>query len=135
MRNRKGGFGKLLAGIGIGTGIGLLLAPRTGEETRKELKQKIDKLVEEAKKVDVNEVKDNFLKKVDSFKAEMEDLDKEKALNIAKEKGEALKVKATELVDLAKEKGTPVLEKTAEDVRKKAIEVTKEVIKRLENKK
>lgn len=134
MRNRKGGLGKLLAGIGIGAGLGLLLAPKTGEETRKELKQKIDKLIEEARKVDINEVKDDFLKKVDSFKKEIEDLDKEKALNIAKEKGEALKVKATELVDLAKEKGTPVLEKTAEEVRKKAIEVTKEVLKKLENK-
>ncbi len=133
--SKKSGLGKLVAGIGIGAGLGLLLAPRSGEETRKALKEKIDEFIKEAKKVDLNEVKDEFLNKANQIKAELEDLDKEKALNIAKEKGEELKAKASELVDLAKEKGTPVLEKTAEDLRKKAIDVTKEILKKLENKK
>ena len=53
---------------------------------------------------------------------------------IAKEKGEVLKKKAQELVDLAIEKGTPVLRDAAEDVRQKAILVTKDVLKKLENK-
>ena len=128
------GFGKLLAGIGIGAGLGLLLAPKSGEETRKDLKKKINELVEEAKKVDINEVKDEFLTKIDEMKAELEDLDKEKALKIAKEKGEDLKRKANELVDLAKEKGTPVLESVADDVRLKAIDVTKQILKKLEKK-
>ena len=128
------GFGKLLAGIGIGAGLGLLLAPKSGEETRKDLKKKINELVEEAKKVDINEVKDEFLTKIDEMKAELEDLDKEKALKIAKEKGEDLKRKANELVDLAKEKGTPVLQNVADDVRLKAIDVTKQILKKLEKK-
>ena len=51
-----------------------------------------------------------------------------------KEKGEMLKVKANELLDLAKEKGTPVVEKAVEEVRKSAIQVTKEVLKKLERK-
>ncbi len=133
--SRKSGLGKLVAGIGIGAGLGLLLAPKSGEETRRALKKKMNEFIEEAKNIDMNEVKDEFLKKVDQMKTELEDLDKEKALNLAKEKGELLKNKASELVDLAKEKGTPVLEKTAEDLRKKAIEVTKDVLKKLENKK
>ena len=37
------------------------------------------------------------------------------------------------LCEMAKEKGTPVLESVANDVREKAIDVTKEVLKRLEN--
>ena len=132
--SRKSGLGKLLAGIGIGAGLGLLLAPKSGEETRSDLKKKINEFIDEAKKVDVNEVKDEFLNKVDEIKAELSDLDKEKALKIAKEKSEDLKKKAAELVDLAKEKGTPVLENAANDVRLKAIDVTKESLKKLENK-
>ena len=132
--SRKSGLGKLLAGIGIGAGLGLLLAPKSGEETRSDLKKKINEFIDEAKKVDVNEVKDEFLNKVDEIKAELSDLDKEKALKIAKEKSEDLKKKAAELVDLAKEKGTPVLENAANDVRLKAIDVTKEILKKLENK-
>ena len=72
-------------------------------------------------------------KKIEEIKKEIEDLDQEKVKKIAKEKADQLKVKTTELVELAKEKGTPVLEGVANDVRMKAIEVTKEVLKKLEN--
>ncbi len=41
---------------------------------------------------------------------------------------------ANELVDYAVEKGTPVLESAANKVREKAIDVTKEVLKKLEKK-
>ncbi len=131
MNRRRGLFG-LLAGIGIGVGAGMLLAPKSGEELRKDLSKKLNELMDKAKEIDVNEVADNFKAKVKDLKKDLEDLDKEKALAIAKEKGEELKVKANELLELAKEKGTPLLEKTAADVRTKAIQVTKEVLKRLE---
>ena len=50
---------------------------------------------------------------------------------IAKEKGEALKTKAQELVDMAVDKGTPALKKAAEDVLQNVIKVSKEAIKKL----
>ena len=131
-RRSRGLFG-LLAGIGIGVGAGMLLAPKSGEELRKDLTKKLNELLDKAKEIDVNEVADDFKKKVKELKKEIEDLDKEKALDLAKTKGEELKVKANELLDLAKEKGTPVLEKTAAKVREQAIQVTKEVLKKLEN--
>ena len=130
-KKRTGLFG-LLAGIGIGVGAGMLLAPKSGEELRKDLANKLNELLDRAKEIDVNEAADDFKKKVKDLKKEIEDLDKEKALAIAKEKGEELKVKANELFELAKEKGTPVLEKTAAKVREQAIQVTKEVLKKLE---
>ena len=74
----------------------------------------------------------NFINEV---KKDLEDLDKEKVLKIAKKKGDDLKKKADELVDLAKEKGTPVLEGIADDLRNKAISVAKEVIDKLEKEK
>ena len=134
LMSRKGGFGKFLAGIGIGAGLGLLLSPKSGEENRKDLKDKINQLIEEAKKVDMNDVRDEFLDKIDELRTEVKDLDKEKVLSLAKEKGEQIKDKASELVSLAKEKGTPVLENAANDLRLKAIDVTKEVLKKLEKK-
>ena len=132
MSRKSGGLFKFIAGVGIGVGAGMLLAPKTGEELRKDLKKKIDELLKKAKEIDVREVSEDFVKKINDLKVEIEDLDKEKALAIAKKKGEELKVKANELLALAREKGTPVVEKAVEEVRQRAIRVTKEVLKKLE---
>lgn len=134
MSKKKGGFLKFAAGVGLGVGIGMLLAPKKGEELRKELKLKLEELLNKAKDIDISEVADDFMKRVNNLKEQLEDLDKEKVLEIAKKKGEELKIKASELVELAKEKGTPVLEKAADEVRQKAVLVTKEVLRKLENK-
>lgn len=131
--NKKSGLGKFLVGIGIGAGLGILFAPKSGTETRRDLKKKMDEFVDALKDVDVKEIKVEFLNRVDEIKNELEDLDKEKVIGIAKEKAELLKKKVNELVELAKEKGTPVLEGVADDLRIKAISVTKDVLRRLEN--
>ncbi len=135
MSKKKANLKALLAGVGIGAGLGLLFAPKKGSELRKDLKNKLDELVAKIKEVDLDEVKDEFFNKVDSIKSELEELDKEKVLKIAKQKGEELKKKTEELVKLAKEKGTPVLENVANEVREKAIVVVKDVLDRLEKSK
>ena len=89
-------------------------------------------LVNQIKNIDVEEVKEEFNQKLEEVKRDLADLDKEKVLEIAKEKALQIKDKAQELVDLAIDKGTPVLRDAAEEVRLKAIDVTKEVLKKLE---
>lgn len=131
--SKKKSIWPFVAGVGLGVGAGMLFAPKKGEDLRKDVKNKIDELINKAKEIDVDEVKEEFMKKIDDLKKELEDLDKEKALAIAKKKGNELKEKAEDLVEYAKEKGTPVLEKAAQEVRQKAIMVTKEVLKRLED--
>lgn len=125
MTKKKGGFFKFLAGIGIGAAAGVLLAPKAGSETRKELKAQFEKMLEELKDVDVDEVKENVEAKVFEIKESLADLDKEKVLKVAKKKAKEIQDMAEELVSYAVEKGTPVLEETANNVKEKAIEVTK----------
>lgn len=132
MSNKKSGVLKFLAGLGIGAGLGLLFAPKSGEETRRELKEKLDEFVKAVKDIDIKEVKDEFVAKIEEIKEELDDLDKEKVKKIAEEKAEALKKKVNELVELAKAKGTPVIEGVANDLRNKAINVTKDVLRKLE---
>lgn len=122
----KKGTGKFVLGAAIGAGLGLLFAPKKGKELREDL-------INQAKEIDPEEVKKEFDKKVKAIKKELADLDKEKALKIAKKKGKEIQQKADELVDLAVEKGTPVLKDTAEELREKAISLTKEVVKKLES--
>jgi gas vesicle protein len=130
--SKNKGLGKLFAGLAVGAGLGVLFAPKCGSETRKELKEKIDELIEKAKNVDSKEVKENIENKIEEIKEDLKDLDKEKVLKIAKKKAKDIQKKAEELVDYAVEKGTPVLESAANSVREKAIDVTKEVLNKLE---
>ena len=134
MANKKSGLGKFFVGIGLGAGLGLLFAPKAGSETRKELKNKFNDFISQLKEIDVNEVKDEFLAKIEDIKCELEDLDKEKVLKIAKSKAQKVQDMAQELVDYAVEKGTPVIEDTAAAVKEKAVTVTKEVLAKLEEK-
>lgn len=127
----KSGIGKFLAGAAVGVGLGVLFAPKSGAETRKDLKNKLDELVKQAKEIDVAEVRKDIVKKVEEIKMELVDLDKEKVQEIAKEKAEALKVKAQELVEVAKEKGTPALKKAANDVLDSIIKISKNTKKKL----
>lgn len=129
---KKSGLGKFVLGAGIGATLGVLFAPKKGSDTRKELKQKIDELIEKLKNVDAKEIKENIEAKIFEIKTELEELDKEKVLKIAKKKANDIKEMAEELVDYAVTKGTPVLEEAAVAVREKAIQVTREVLKKLE---
>ena len=130
--SKKRGIGKFIAGAAVGAGLGLLFAPKSGSETRKELKAKLDDLINQIKNIDIDEVKAEFDQKIEDIKEGLADLDREKVVDIAKKKGKELKVKAEDLVVMAKEKGTPKLKKTAQDVLENVIKVSKEAIKKLD---
>ena len=130
--SKKSGLGKFVLGAAVGAGLGVLFAPKKGSETRTMLKAKLDELVEQVKNIDVDEVKKEFDLKVNEIRMELVDLDKEKALDIAKEKANDLKIKSQKLYDLAVEKGTPVLKKTDKYVIKNVVKVYKDIIKKLD---
>ncbi len=131
---KKCGVGKFVAGALVGASLGVLFAPKKGSETRKDLKNKIKELVDNVKNIDIDEVREEFERKIENLEKELSDLDGEKVLKIAKKKAEGIKKHAEELVNLAVEKGTPVLEKAADEVRQRAIAVTKSVLEKLEEK-
>ena len=131
MGKRKG-FGGFLFGALVGAGLGVLFAPKSGKETRQELKDKMDELVKKVKELDKEEVKEVLLNKIEEIKKGFADLDKEKVTSVAKEKAAALKDKIVDLSKSAKEKATPAVENAVENVREKAVEALKNTTEKLE---
>ena len=130
----KNGFGKFVVGAGVGALIGILLAPKKGSETREELKVKFDEFLTKVKSLKKEDIQEEFQLRIEKLKRDIDELDKEKVLNAAKDKAKIIKLESQKLVEYAKDKGTPVLEKAADDIRLKAIDVTKGVLDKLEGK-
>ncbi len=132
MNMKKNNNGKFILGALTGLGLGLLFAPKKGSETRKDLMNKLQELKKEIEGIDKEQVKEDLMVRVEEIKLELQDLDREKVLKIAKKKSKELIDKTEKLAEVAKEKGTPVVKKAADELRLKAIDVTKEVLKKLE---
>jgi len=130
---KKKTVGALLGGAAIGAGLGILFAPKSGAETRAELKVKMDDLLKKVKEVDMDDVKEYVVQKTDEIEAALKDLDAEKVMKIAKQKAKEIQKSAKDLVDYVKDKGEPMLEEAADAVREKAIAVTKSVLAKLED--
>ena len=131
----KKGLGKVLAGAAVGVGIGMLLAPKSGEETRKDLKKGAKNLANKVKDIDLNEVKDDLVDQFEKLKKDLSIIEKnkEKAKKIAKKKINELNDKAQDLMEMAKEKSAPVVEKTAKDLKKKLADLLADMHDKLED--
>ena len=128
----KRSIGNLFLGAAIGASLGILFAPKKGSQTRRELKNKMLNLIDDAKELSIGDISVMVENKITEIRHDLNDLDKEKVLKIAKEKRDEIKIKCQDLVDLAIDKGTPVLQNAAIEVRDSTINVMRDMIKKLE---
>lgn len=132
--SKKGRLGGLITGLAIGSFLGVLFAPQSGDKTRKELMKKINEIKDNLNEVDKEEVKEKILVKVEDIKNQIKELDKEKAVKLVKERIDNLDKDIDSLVKCIKKEGTPVLENITNELRKEATKVTKATLKKLEGK-
>ena len=125
-------FRNFLCGFAIGTGIGILFALKSGRETRKELKESLDKLVASIKDLDKEEIKDILILKITDIKTSLEELDKETILENAKDLAKKIKIKLGELKILVVNNTTPYVEACNEKFRESTINLLNKTVARLE---
>ncbi len=130
---KKSGLGKFLIGAGIGVGLGVLFAPKSGKETRKELKNKMDDLIEKVKNLEAQDVKEAIENKINDIKDDLKNLDKETVTESIKEQVKKIKRKADDLVDYAMKKGTPVIEAAAQEVKESTIKTLENITSKLKD--
>lgn len=124
----------VLGGVAVGAAAGVLLAPKSGAETRKDLAKKFNEVVDKAKNLKKEDVEKYVTEKIEKIKKEIASLDKETVLANAKKKSKEIQKQLEDLVDVAKKKGNEELSKATEALRVKALEVSKDVVKKLEAK-
>lgn len=131
----KKGMGKFVLGATVGAALGLLFAPKKGEDTRTDVKKALDDMLAKVKNTSADDIKETVEIKINEIKEGIANLDKETVLSEAKKQAKKLQQAASELVDFAIEKGTPVIESSATAIKKKVTEITAETTKKLEREK
>ncbi len=66
--SKKRNFGALAIGTTIGAGLGVIFAPKKGKEIRKNLKNKIQRLINKEKSTNSKEIKKETNKKTNKEK-------------------------------------------------------------------
>ncbi len=130
---KKSSIGKFFTGLGVGAALGVLFSPKKGSETRKEIKNKYDEIMAELSEMDLGEIKDLFLLKINEIKEDLENIDGEKVLKMAQKKGQEIKTKTDELIKIAKKNASPMIEKVANEVKENAINVIEKTLNKLKD--
>ena len=121
-------------GLAVGTGLGMMYAPKKGKELRKDLKEKMCNIKEKIQKTDSKDLKESLEKKLETITKKLEDLDKEKVKKVAEKKAKQIEKDLEELIKSAKDKKDNIIEESETALKEKAIEVTKEILEKLEEK-
>lgn len=72
IERRESSVGSLVLGLAIGAGIALLFAPRTGEETRRDLQRRARRVGDQAQDL-VSEVSDSVTQRIHQARSTVED--------------------------------------------------------------
>ena len=88
---------KFITGALVGLGLGLLIAPSEGSESRKELKKSLNDLLDSVKNIDIEKTKSAFMKRLSEIKDELMGLDDETRKELVKLKLNKIKETCEEL--------------------------------------
>ena len=125
-------FGRFLSGVLVGIGLGILVAPDKGENTRLELRKSFDKLIITIKDIDIESTKAALINKLAEIESDLTDLDTAKKTDIVKEKTELINQKCDELISVANNTDANMLNDAIKEVKKNTTKLASTVLNSLE---
>lgn len=125
----KSGLGKFIIGACIGVGIGLLVASKPGKETREDIKKKFKELEDKFRELDINDLKDGAIEKLEVLKEKIANLDSDQIADFTKEKIGDIKDGLVDLTKSVKKKSVPVIKRIVDDISEKLDSINESVEK------
>lgn len=125
----KSGLGKFIIGACIGVGIGLLVASKPGKETREDIRKKFKELEEKFRELDINDLKDGAIEKLEILKEKIANLDSDQVADFTKEKISDIKDGLVDLTKSVKKKSVPVIKRIVDDISEKLDSVNESIEK------
>jgi gas vesicle protein len=125
----KSGLGKFIIGACIGVGIGLLVASKPGKETREDIKKKFKELEDKFRELDINDLKDGAIEKLETLKEKIANLDSDQVADFTKEKIGDIKDGLVDLTKSVKKKSVPVIKRIVDDISEKLDSINESVEK------
>lgn len=122
-----------VGGLVVGGIIGVLLAPKSGEESRKELKEKIEDLTLYIKNIDSETIKLEATKKLNNIRKYLEENDGSEMLEDLKDKSKEILKNLDDLAKMFKEKTDPYAQKLIGSTKELTINVLNKTLEKLEN--
>ena len=116
-----------LAGTAVGAGLGVLFAPKSGKETRKDIKN----LAKKAKNIDLDDVREFVIEKSADIEDKLSKLSKEKVLKEAKSKAKEIEKDIINLYDYVKDISEDVMQDSVIKLKKKAENTIEKVLDKL----
>lgn len=125
-------FGHFLTGALIGVGLGILLAPRAGSETREDLRKSFKNLTDSIKNIDIEATKALFLDKLSEIQTNLSTIDAKEAVSTIQEKAKMIEKECDELIKASQKEEIPAVEKAALEMKQKTTALAEEMIENIE---
>ena len=121
---------KTMGTLGMGAVMGMMIAPKKGEDLRKDVKCTMKKALNSAEKV-VD--KDNLKEVLDSIGERIEDLDFEETKKSLEKKAESIKKELEKIIKDAKEVKDEIIENTATKLKDGLEDKLEDLLEKLED--
>ena len=121
-----------ITGALLGVGLGILFAPHEGSITRKKLKESFDELSDTVKNIDIEETKEEIIKRIENIKKQLSSIKIEDAKRIMAEKKELIEEKCDSIIYDVEASTIPTVIETTKKVKNKSNKFLDDVIDELE---